>query len=126
MGTRQSKAKERGSPGPQKENSASPEKNKASPQKEKSASPKKEKRKSRDIAEKQEETTPSQQNGNSSAAPDEGAVTRRNGTAEDKKIKKRISFYETVDASEVLPYLIIGEHALCCSVLFTSPLVDLL
>ena len=103
MGTGQSKAKEK---------SASPAKEKsASPKKEKSASPKKEKRKSVENTENQNETA-SVQNGEHAVGPEEGtgnAVARRNGTATEKKTKKRTSFYETVDASEVLPYLIIGE-----------------
>ena len=36
------------------------------------------------------------------------AETTQNGTDQNIASKRRTSFYETVDASEVLPYLIIG------------------
>ena len=97
MGTGQSKSKSEGG-------SASPAKEKsASPKKEKSASPKKSKPAGN-------ESTPVQNGDGAAAAAGTGEgdanVAKRNGT--DRKMKKRTSFYETVDATEVLPYLIIG------------------
>jgi len=97
MGTGHSKSKSKGG-------SARPAKEKsASPKKEKSASPKKEKPAGNELA--------PVQNGDHSAAAETGdgavnVVAKRNGA--DRKMKKRTSFYETVDATEVLPYLIIG------------------
>ena len=38
-----------------------------------------------------------------------GKFSSRENIQERPKLKKRISFYETIDASEVLPYLIIGK-----------------
>jgi hypothetical protein len=48
--------------------------------------------------------------GQSNGKPDSGAVTERTKVSAREKLgERRTSFYETVDASEILPYLIIGK-----------------
>lgn len=69
-------------------------------------------------------TAPSQQNGHKNSDPHSQKVnaTLENGNKQTEKesgdsptsekgavLKKRTSFYETVDASEILPYLMIGQ-----------------
>lgn len=60
-----------------------------------------------------------QNGGQEQAKTEESAMTvqqrNRLATANNKSKNKRTSFYETVDASEVLPYLIIGELLWHCS-----------